>query len=121
MRRSSALASVLLLVGSLAACGSDDDGEEDAGTGGSAFTRVVEAADFRFDPAEISVESGRAVTLQLDNTGDVEHNISIGELDVDVDAGPGESGRARITPEPGTYTFQCKYHPSQMQGTLTVT
>ena len=121
MRRPLALASALLLAAGLAACGSDDDGGEDAGTGGSAFTRVVKAADFSFDPVEISVASGRAVTLQLDNTGQVEHNLSIADLDVDVDAGPGESGRARLTAEPGTYTFQCKYHPSRMQGTLTVT
>ena len=121
MRRPIALAAVLFVVGSLVACGSDDDGEDDAGTGGDAFTRVLQAADFSFDPTEIEVESGRAVTLQIDNSGEVLHNLSIGDLDVDVDAGPGESGRARITPEPGTYTFQCKYHPSQMQGTLTVT
>ncbi|HVM03835.1 MAG TPA: cupredoxin domain-containing protein [Acidimicrobiales bacterium] len=121
MRRPTALAAALFLAGSLVACGSDDDGEEDAGTGGDAFTRVVQAADFSFDPTEIEVESGRAVTLQIDNSGEVLHNLNIADLEVDVDAGPGESGRARITPEPGTYTFQCKYHPSRMQGTLTVT
>ena len=121
MRRPTALAAALLLAGSLGACGSGDDGEEDAGTGGDAFTRVVQAADFSFDPAEVEVESGRAVTLQIDNSGEVRHSLTIEGLDVDVEAGPGESGRARITPEPGTYPFQCKYHPSRMQGTLTVT
>ena len=121
MRRPTALAAALFLAGSLVACGSDDDGKEDAGTGGDAFTRVVQAADFSFDPTEIEVESGRAVTLQIDNSGEVLHNLNIPDLEVDVDAGPGESGRARITPEPGTYAFQCKYHPSRMPGTLTVT
>lgn len=121
MRRPTALAAAVLLAGGLLACGSDDDdGGEDAGTGGDAFTRVVKAADFSFDPTEMRIESGRAVVLQIDNSGEVRHSLTIADLEVDVDAEPGRSGRARVTPEPGTYTFQCKYHPSRMQGTLIV-
>lgn len=121
MRRLPALAA-LLLAAALAACGSDDDGgAEDAGTGGDALTRVLEAGDFRFEPAELEIASGRAVTVELHNTDEVEHNLTIGDLEVDRDVGPGATVRTRLTPEPGTYAFRCKYHPSQMTGTLTVT
>lgn len=32
----------------------------------------------------------------------------------------GESAEVTIDLEPGTYDFECRFHPSQMQGTLTV-
>ena len=121
MRRLLALAAALLLAGSVAACGSDDDGEQDAGTGGGTFTRVVTAADFSFDPTAIEAESGRAVTIEVNNTGSARHNLTIEELGVDEDVEAGATVRARVTPEPGTYTFRCKYHSARMQGTLTVT
>lgn len=120
MRRPLALAAALLLAGSLAACGSDDDGEEDAGTGGDAFTRVVEAGDFAFEPTTLEIESGRAVTIELHNTDQVTHSLTIDDLDVDEVAEGGATVRARVSPEPGSYPFRCKFH-AQMTGTLTVT
>jgi len=119
-----ALAVVIALP--LAGCGGDDDDDG----GGSAASEQQErpsgptvditAKDFTFDPTELTTEAGREVTIVLTNEDSAEHNITIEDLDVDSDAERGETGQAKITPDAGSYDFHCKYHPNQMQGTLTV-
>jgi plastocyanin len=110
----------------LAGCGGDDDDN-----GGSAATQEeqerpsgptadITAKDFTFDPTDLTLEAGREVTIVLTNEDDAEHNITAEDLDVDQDAEGGETGQATITPDAGSYDFQCKYHPNQMQGTITV-
>jgi len=116
-----ALALALPLVG----CGgSGDDGGDDSSAAQeerpSGPTSDITAKDFSFDPSEVTLEAGREVTLVLTNEDDAEHNITVEDLDVDQDAEGGETGQATITPDAGTYDFHCKYHPDQMQGTITV-
>lgn len=129
MRRRVALAIVVLVLGGGAACGSDDDeestgGDEPAGettdeTGGE--TVKITAADISFSPTEIQLEAGKTVVFEVENTGQLLHNLTIEELDVDGDVEGGKTVIAPATPEAGTYTFVCKYHPGQMTGTITVT
>ncbi len=122
MRRAHALtALVLALALPLAGCGGDDDdGGDDAAAEEqetpSGPTSDITAKDFAFDPSEVTLEAGREVTLVLTNEDDVEHNITVEDLDVDEDADGGETGQATVTPDAGTYDFHCEYHPNQMRG-----
>lgn len=128
MRRRLALAAVaaLLVVGG-AACGSDDDDEvaedEPAAsdtTGTEATTTVgLEAKDISFTPTELELEAGDAV-IEVENTGQLLHNLTIEDLDIDQDVAGGESIEVPVSAEAGTYTFVCKYHVDQMTGTITV-
>ena len=126
MRRAHAVIAVALALAlPLAGCGSDDDdGGDDAAAEEqetpSGPTSDITAKDFAFDPSEVTLEAGREVTLVLTNEDDVEHNITVEDLDVDEDADRGETGQATVTPDAGTYDFHCEYHPNQMTGTITV-
>ena len=127
MRRAYAVTAIALALAlPLAGCGGDDDD----GGGSSASreeqqrptgpTADITAKDFRFDPSDLTLQAGREVTIVLTNEDDAEHNITVDDLDVDQDAEGGETGQATITPDAGSYDFHCKYHPNQMQGTITV-
>ncbi|MDQ3645842.1 MAG: cupredoxin domain-containing protein [Actinomycetota bacterium] len=108
----------LLLVVATAACGGSTGGE---GEGGTTSVRVT-ARDFEFDPASLSVEPGAKLSLELSNDGETEHSLTSDELEVDLEAEPGESAAARFTAPEGdaTIEFHCRYHPDQMTGTATV-
>lgn len=126
MRRRLALAVAALLVAGGAACGSDDDevAEDEpatsATTGAEAATTVgLEAKDISFTPTELELEAGDAV-IEVENTGQLLHNLTIEDLDIDEDVAGGESIEVPVSAEAGTYTFVCKYHVDQMTGTITV-
>jgi plastocyanin len=81
---------------------------------------------YRFTPADFSLPQGGSI--QLFNTGDVEHNLSIDGQSIVIDVGVGHSDQAEIDLPPGTYTFQCTilegastHGALGMKGTLTVT
>ena len=127
MRRAHAVTAIVLALAlPFAGCGGDDDdgGDESAPAEEqerpSGPTSDITAKDFAFDPSEVTLEAGREVTLVLTNEDSAEHNITVEDLDVDEDAEGGETGQATITPDAGSYDFFCKYHPNQMQGTITV-
>jgi plastocyanin len=57
----------------------------------------------------------------VDNQDSVEHNFTLKEANADKDVESGESVDVSFTaPAAGSYEFICKYHPSQMKGTVTV-
>lgn len=138
MHRSRTIALAALLGGSLllAACGDDDgsnaadeaDGSEghgDSETPVAEGAREVEvlAADFAFDPSEITAEAGDEIAIVL-RSGDMVHDFTIDELDARVAAGEGETATGGLTvAEPGTYTYYCSvpgHRGAGMEGTLTV-
>lgn len=68
----------------------------------------VEAGELWFEPDRIEVEEGRTVNLALANTGQAFHDLSVPELDVHLEAQPGETSAIAISePEVGTYEFTC--------------
>lgn len=139
-------ATALLAVG----CGGDDGGnaDDDAGkepteepavedtdtasndeasapTADTELVLGVVGNELKFDPTELRAAAG-PVTITLENTSTIQHNVAIedadgtqlaeGEL-----AGKGESSTVTVELEPGTYTYFCSPHKSSgMTGTLTV-
>jgi plastocyanin len=110
----------------LAACGGS------AATGGPATALpsgavTVEAREFAFTPASITVPAG-AVTFSITNAGTQDHEFQVLQGDQVVDAGqaitPGSSRAVTLTLAAGDYTFLCKLNGHDqlgMKGMLTVT
>ncbi len=140
-------ASMLLAVG----CGDDDSSSSDDGTNEDTTEEpAVEDTDtgsndeasappaegglelgvvgneLKFDTTELTASAG-SVTITLNNTSTIQHNIAIENADgEELAAGElvGKDATSTITVdlEPGTYTYFCSPHKSSgMTGTLTVT
>ena len=94
-----------------------------AGGGGGGETEIqLMASDFKFDKTSLDMQSGSQVKVELRNQGQAEHNFTFTEAGANQDVEAGEDATATFTaPAAGSYQFFCKYHPSQMKGTVTVT
>jgi cytochrome c oxidase subunit II len=91
----------------------------------TAGTYAITASKYEFTPAEITVDEGESVVLEMRST-DVEHGIEIKELKVKV-AIPktGEIVRAEfVAKKAGTFSFKCSEYcgngHSRMKGRLVV-
>ncbi len=84
----------------------------------------VEATEMAFDPASFEVTAGEPVNLTVTNTGQAFHDLTIDELDLQIDVDSGQTATAGLEiDEPGEYDYYCSVpgHASAgMQGTLTV-
>jgi plastocyanin len=124
----------LALIGvGVAAAGLEGEPAEEPGPGGepgAVEVRLV-AKDIAFDRQEMSFPAGARVTIILDNQdAGIQHNVAIWpEEDPSNVIFDGEiiTGVASITyppftapDQPGTYSFFCKVHPTDMRGTVTV-
>jgi uncharacterized cupredoxin-like copper-binding protein len=104
------------------------DQRTDAGTAPAPITDApeitVEAGEMWFEPATIQMTAGEPTNLTLANAGEVLHDLTIEELDLMIEAEPGQRGTAGLElPEAGDYDFYCSVagHASAgMRGTLTV-
>lgn len=104
--------------------GDGEGGGEDADGGGGVDGTFV-AVDIDWEEAPESLPSGE-VTLELDNQGSIEHDLTVEELDdeqvVEEIAG-GESATGTVELEPGEYTFYCDvgtHREAGMETTVTV-
>jgi plastocyanin len=131
MRRILSLSAVLVLAGSLAACGSSSSSSGGYGsstpkpkpaastaTAGGPVTKLG-AHDFAFDPTTLSLTAG-AATITVKNSGAIKHNLTIEGLKVNKDLPAGATTSVNLTAKAGTYPFHCEYHPTTMKGTVTV-
>ena len=113
-------------------------------------TLSVAAKEFAFAPAALTAKAGQPITISLQNTGTVEHDWSIREIEISgkattsgdamsghtmggmgdepklhVAAGIGGNGTLTFTPsKPGTYEYYCTiagHKEAGVVGTLTVT
>jgi plastocyanin len=92
-----------------------------AGGGGEDEVQLV-ATDFKFDKTSLEAKAGSQVKVELRNQGKAEHNFTFTEADANQDVEAGEDATVTFTaPAAGTYGFHCKYHPTTMKGTITVT
>ncbi|HVP04905.1 MAG TPA: cupredoxin domain-containing protein [Dehalococcoidia bacterium] len=112
-----------------AACGGDDD---DSGgtatqttsatnTGGSGEAKdvTINASGFAFDTTSITAKAGQTVNITLKNGDGTEHSFTVGDTDV-TEAEGGDEGSGSFVASSSTTEFHCKYHPTTMKGTITV-
>jgi plastocyanin len=118
MIRMLALAAVgpLLL---LAACSSSDDNATTTGGAAQPQAITVTAVDFSLSPATITASAGQVINVSFKNNGTVTHSFTVGTTDVAV-AGGGSSSSGSFTASAQTVEFHCKYHPTQLKGTITI-
>lgn len=112
--RSTTALIVLVAAVALAGCMSQGDGAPESAQ--------VEIVDFGFDPSDVEVASGGTVTWT--HTGDATHTITW--TSSPSPASPEDSGdmTGGDTYElshtgTGTFEYECRYHPGQMQGSVT--
>jgi plastocyanin len=128
MIRMLALAAVgpLLL---LAACSSSGDNatttpkasQTTSASAGAAQPQAitVTAIDFSLSPATITASAGQVINVTFKNNGSTTHSFTVGTTDVAVtDSGASSSGS--FTASATTVEFHCKFHPTQMKGTITI-
>ncbi|MCW2920980.1 MAG: hypothetical protein JWL76_854 [Thermoleophilia bacterium] len=103
---------------------SNDEASEPATAGG--LELGVDGNNLAFDKTKLSTAAG-SVTITLNNTSTIQHNVAIEDKDGKELAagelvGDGETSTITVDLEPGTYTYYCQPHKSSgMTGTLTVT
>lgn len=96
----------------LAACGGDIPASGDIKPG-SADGEAIEvvALDNEFEPAILEMEPGTQVTIEVDNQGEISHNLVIDELDLSTGTlEPGEVATATFIVPDTTVTFYCSFH-----------
>jgi len=85
---------------------------------------VVEAHEFGFGPAELTIPAVGPITLELLDTGLIPHNLTVDALGIQVVAAAGRSATATLEGlTPGTYEFYCSisgHRQAGMVGTLIV-
>lgn len=117
-------------------CGSDSDSKKgtsgagteapSAGTDAPAADEAihVDAKEFAFDPATIEAAADTEFTVELTNTGVIEHDFTItGQESAKVVAAGGATASGSFTLAAGTYEYFCSvvgHKESGMIGTLTV-
>jgi plastocyanin len=91
------------------------------GTAGEAASPVATTSvdlpkSYRFEPAAITVDAGSTVTWT--NHDNFSHNVRFEGAEPLV-MKPGESVQ-RTFDAPGTFRYECSFHPQDMQGTVVV-
>lgn len=125
MKRWAWLAALLAALAlTLAACGGGDgDGGDGDGGGDGGTTLSVQGKEFEFIPNTLSAPADTEVTVELENTGTIEHDFTIDEANMKVLVPATETGTGTFSLSAGTYTFYCSvpgHRESGMEGTLTV-
>jgi plastocyanin len=123
---------VITLAALAVACGGEGGSSSSTGSSkassGESETVAVSAKDNFFEPKEITVERGEAVTFNVKNDGQAIHDMHIMSLAAEgkdfmsnTTIQPGESASFTATfSKTGTLKFQCDYHLPDMVGTITV-
>lgn len=116
-RRILALAAVVALGLTAAACGDDDDDSSSdttaaAGGDGGSAELVVESNEY----SDVSAPAGGQ--LDVVNTSGTAHTFTADDGDFDEEVPDGDTVAVDVPAEPGEYAFHCEIHPS-MQATLT--
>ena len=92
-----------------------------AGGGGENELKLV-AKGIKFDKTSFDLKSGASYTVEVTNQDGVEHNFTFQAAKASQDVEANEDAKVTFTaPAAGSYEFHCKYHPTAMKGTVTVT
>lgn len=117
-----ALVPMIALALLLAACGSEEATEDNEEDGSSGRTIEITAQDFTFQSDQIVVDPGEEVSVDFNNSDGTAHTFTIEEIDFDIEAAAGADESATFTApdEDATLVFFCRFHPTQMKGTVQV-
>ncbi len=131
-----ALTAVPIVVG--LACGGSDDGKTSAPAGGGPASFELTMGDNFFDlkgthNPTLQIAAGATVEIKLTNKGNAIHNLRFAGADNQYnnsddavsDPNPVQAGQAAVIKftapkQPGTYKFQCDFHPADSKGEITV-
>jgi plastocyanin len=92
-----------------------------AGGGGDDELQLT-AKGTTWDTTSFDLKSGSGYTLEVTNQDSIEHNFTFAAGNANQDIEGNEDAKVTFTaPAAGSYPFFCKYHPSVMKGTITVT
>ena len=120
MRRLLPLTVILLAVLVSAGCGSDDDGETSGDTAAAGGESVaLTATEYKFDPADVTVDAAGKVTFTVSNDGQQTHALEVEGNGVEEETesiAAGESGTLTVDLEPGEYEFYCPIDGHREQG-----
>lgn len=99
-----------------------EEGETGEGGGGETFTFVAVDIDWQDAPSELPAGE---VALELDNQGNIFHDLTVEELgdEIVAEAEGGETDTGSVELEAGEYTFYCSvpgHRESGMETTVTV-
>ena len=118
---------LLLVVGLIAGCGSDDSNDQAAGdTSGVAGSVELTATDFKFDPSTVELAKSGEMTFTLVNDGQETHALEIEGQGIEEESDEIDGGATTaltVDLKPGEYEFYCPVdgHREQgMEGTLVV-
>jgi plastocyanin len=107
-------------------CGDDEQPGRTVTAPANATLRVV-ADEYSFDPSTIVVGGAGTLTVKLQNSGSLAHNLKVLRGDEEVDGTPtlpaGRSGSTRLNLEHGSYRIICSVGDHEelgMKGTLRV-
>jgi plastocyanin len=112
---------------------STPSGEATAAGGNGGETVAVTAADFSFNPADFTVSGDSDTTIEVTNSGNTPHTLTIysdaefteavdGATTDSLSSGDSESFTLTAAQVAGAASlfFRCEVHPTQMQGEITV-
>jgi plastocyanin len=92
-----------------------------AGGGGENELRLT-AQGTAWNTTSFDLKASSGYTLEVTNKDSIEHNFTFAAGKASQDVEGGEDATATFTaPAAGSYPFFCKYHPTAMKGTITVT
>jgi plastocyanin len=92
-----------------------------AGGGGENEIKLT-ASGTAWNTTSLDMTAGAEVKVEITNQDSIEHNFTFADAGANQDVEGGEDATVTFTaPAAGTYDFLCKYHPSAMKGTVTVT
>ncbi len=106
------LAALCVPVAALTGCGGEDDAPTRTVRVAAGQPVRVVASEYAFDPGRIVVAGGPAgLRITLDNQGDLAHNITVFEGDVEIGGlssfPGGEQRSTTVEVEPGRYRLVC--------------
>ena len=117
----------LTLVAASACGGGADAGGGKAASGVGAGPITVTMKELTFEPKELTVPVGKAVSITAKNSSAAIHNMQVLSKDAEgkdfqsatvVNPGAESKFEVKFT-KAGTYKFQCLYHLPDMVGTIT--
>ena len=125
MRRLLPLTTLLILAPG--GCGGDDDRPGRTVTAKPGTTLTVVADEYSFDPETIVLTGGGELTVELENTGVLAHNLKVFEGGDEVGGTPtftgGKTRSGTVAVDPGEYELVCtvgNHADLGMTGKLTV-